>query len=66
MADLDDIRDATDANALGPQSATVDGNTVTKHSIADQIALEKHRAAQIQARSATKLIFNKISPPGAA
>jgi hypothetical protein len=64
--DLDDIIDATDTASNKPQSASVDGNNVTAHSLPDRIALEKHRAANAQAVSAGRLIFNKISPPGAA
>lgn len=66
MPDIDDLVDATDANATGPKQVTVDGNTVAQHSLAEQIALEKHRSANTQASSAARLIFNKISPPGAA
>lgn len=66
MPDLDDIVDATDANATGPKQATVDGNSVVQHDLAQQIALEKHRAANAQVASTSRLIFNKISPPGAA
>lgn len=64
--ELSDIIDQTDANASKPASATIDGNTVSKHSLDSQIALEKHRAANVQVQSAGRLIFNKISPPGAA
>lgn len=66
MTDIDDIADATNANATGPKSVTVDGNTVSQHSLPDQIELEKYRKANTQAASTARLIFNKCSPPGAA
>lgn len=65
-AELDDLADITDAAASKPQSASIDGNSVSKHPLSDLIALEKYRAANVQASSAGRLIFNKISPPGAA
>jgi hypothetical protein len=65
MPDLDALVETTDANADKPQSASIDGNSVTQHSIPDRIALEKHRAANIQSQSSGRLVFNKISPPGA-
>lgn len=66
MPDLDAIVDQTDASAAKPASATIDGNSVAQHSLDSQIKLEKHRAANVQAQSSARLIFNKISPPGAA
>lgn len=60
------IETAIESNASGPKQVTVDGNTVTQHSLADQIAADKHLGAKEQARSAFPLRMNKISPPGAA
>lgn len=58
--------EAIEQAALGPQSVTVDGNTVQQRSIDDLIKADKHLAAKVQMRSAGRLIFNKISPPGAS
>lgn len=65
MATPEELAALTDENAAGPRRAVVDGNSAEQHSIQDMIALEKHRAANSQASSAKRLIFNKISPPGA-
>lgn len=66
MPDLDAIDEALTANATGPKSVTQDGTNVTQHSPLELLEIQKHAAANAQASSAQRLVFNKISPPGAA
>lgn len=66
MATQDELEAATDANAAQAKRVKIGIQEVDQHSLPDQIALEKHRAANSQAASPARLIFNKISPPGAA
>lgn len=66
MTDIvDSLSDQTDANSAQPERVKFGNREVQQHSLESQIALEKHRAANAQAQSAGRLIFNKISPPGA-
>lgn len=67
MADsLEDIEARTDARAAKPQSVSADGISVTQRSVQDEIALEKHRANTIAARSGRIGVgFFKTKPPGA-
>lgn len=46
-----------------PKSVTVDGVSVTKHSLSELIALDKHNAAKCAARRGIR--FQKLVPPGA-
>ena len=46
-----------------PKSVTVDGVSVSQHSLSELIALEKHNAAKCAARRGIR--FQKIIPPGA-
>ena len=65
MADTD-IEIAIAANALGPKQATVDGVTVQQHSLADQIAADKHLASKRATADPRKAFCRvKIVPPGA-
>jgi len=62
----DEITDAIESNATGPASASGDGQSVTQHSLADQILADKY----LRSKSATDthadrgLKFNKFVPPG--
>lgn len=66
MPDVDDINDSIAENATGPKSVSIDGNNVTQHSIAEQIAARNDVASQ-SAKSSRKfgLRFVKLVPPGA-
>lgn len=66
MPDADDIADAVAESAAGPKRVKVNGREVEQHLLKDQIEAAKHAAANEQVRSTGRLIFNKISPPGAA
>lgn len=54
-------------NAAGPKKATGDSGSIEQHSLADQIAADKHLASK-QAISGKGLGVKlaKLSPPGAA
>lgn len=52
-------------NAAGPKSVTVDGQTVVQHSLADQIAADKHAKANAGADTAWRgLRFTKLRAGG--
>lgn len=62
----DEISDQIAENALQPQSVTIDGQTVSEHSLPDQIAAAKFLASQTDAQATGLGIrFSKIIPPGA-
>lgn len=46
-----------------PKSVTVDGVSVSQHSLSELIALDKHNAAKCAARRGIR--FQKLVPPGA-
>jgi hypothetical protein len=52
-------------NAASPQSVSIDGQTVTQHSLKDQIEADKYLASK-SARTKPALAFSrvKIVPPG--
>ncbi len=61
----DEIRDAILENATGPASASGDGQSVTQHTIADQIAADKHLAAkQAMSRADRGIYRDRLVPPG--
>lgn len=65
MPDADDIADAIAENATGPKSMSVDGQSVTQHSIDDQIKAANHVAGQTAAsKPHFGLRFTKLIPPG--
>ena len=65
MAENLDI--AIEQNATGPKQVTSDGVTVQQHSLADQIAADKHVDAKAAGRNpANALVRMKIVPPGSA
>lgn len=64
MSDADDIRKALVESAQGPKTVTTDAGSATAHSLAEQIAAEKHVAANTAARSTGILRFDKLVPPG--
>lgn len=65
MPDLDSINDNIAESAESPQSATVDGNSVTQRSIDDKIKAANHVAGQ-QAVSSDRpglgIRFQKFTP----
>lgn len=57
--------DAVEQVALGPKSVSVDGQSVTEHSIPDLIEAAKFAKAQSSNSKAHRgLRFTKLSPPG--
>jgi len=62
----DEVKDAIEKNALGPQSAKGDVGEVRQHSLKDQIEADRYLASR-EARSKPHkaLRFAKLSPPGA-
>jgi hypothetical protein len=59
------LEEAIKTNAAGPKQASADGVTVQQHSLADQIAADKHLASKQAMRSkglGLKLV--KIAPGG--
>ncbi len=64
----DELDTTMNENAAGPRRASGDGISVEQHSLADQIALDKHQSAKsaTRGRRTPRLMINKISPPGTA
>jgi hypothetical protein len=61
----DDLKDAIKNNATGPKQASVDGVTTQQHSLADQIAADKHLANKEAAKNPVKAFTRvKIVNPG--
>ena len=59
--------EAIEQNSLGPRSATVGGDTVTQHSIQDQIAADRYLASRRAASNGTLgfgIRTQRIKPPG--
>ena len=64
MAD-DDIENAIRQNALGPESAEVDGVKVTQHSLPDQIAADRYLESKKAAKKkGLGVKLKKLVPPG--
>jgi len=61
---MTDIADQIAENALHPKSITVDGESVTEHSLLDQIAADKYAQNRSALRNGTGPVFSKIKPPG--
>lgn len=54
-------------NAAGPAKASVDGQSVEQHSLADQIAADRYLASkQATRKSGLGIKTTKLIPPGAA
>jgi hypothetical protein len=65
QAELDAIDADIAASVLKPQSATVDGNSVTQISIKDKIAAAQYAAGTTAATNGNfGLRFTKLIPPG--
>lgn len=63
MADLSDQIETASAT---PAQATVDGNSVTARSIAEQIEADRYLAAKAATASATRgFVLTRLKPPGA-
>ncbi len=61
----DEIEQAIEQNATGPRRASGDSGSVEQHSIADQIAADKHLQSKKAAQSkGLGIKLNKISPDG--
>ena len=65
MAD-DDLGSVISENASGPQQATVDGTTIRRHGLRDQIEADRYLASRQAVRNspATAFVRLKIVPPG--
>lgn len=62
----DDLKDAIQENAAGPESVEVDGVRVKQHPLADQIAADKYLAGKTAASAGGMgFRFVKLVPPGA-
>ena len=60
-----DLSDQIEADAAKPQSATVDGNTVTRNSLRDLIAADEYLKANDAASSEKRgFLFQRMKPPG--
>lgn len=65
MPDADDIADAIAENATGPQSVTVDSNTVVQKTTDDQIKAANYvagKAARSNASGTLGLTMRKLRP----
>jgi hypothetical protein len=65
MAEPIDLTPQIATNAQGPASASVDGQSVSQHSLQDQIDADKYLASkEASKRPRRGLRFTKIIPPG--
>jgi len=63
----DELDDTIRQNAQGPAKASGDAGSVEQHKLTDQIAADRHLASKKATQSKKRgLLFNKLSPPGAA
>ena len=61
----DDVKDAIEKNAQGPQSARGDVGEVRQHSLKDQIEADRYLASrEVRSKPHKSLRFAKLSPPG--
>lgn len=62
----DEIKDAIEANAIGPRRVTGDEGSVEQHSLSDQIAADKHLSERTAAALPHRGIrFTQLVSPGA-
>lgn len=64
---MSDISDRIEADALKPQSSSVDGTSVTRRSLSEQIAADKYladKSASADMAATVRGMFSKIVPPG--
>lgn len=62
-----ELDDTIRQNATGPARASVDGQSVDQHSLADQIAADRYLASKQASRKAGLGVkTSKLIPPGAA
>jgi hypothetical protein len=62
-----ELDDTIRQNATGPARASVDGQSVDQHSLADQIAADRYLASKKASRKAGLGVkTTKLIPPGAA
>jgi len=63
----DEVKDAIEKSAQGPQSAKGDVGEVRQHSLKDQIEADRYLASREARGNPHKALrFAKLSPPGAA
>lgn len=65
MPDQEAINDAIESALTDPKRVRVGNEEVEQHSLSDRLRAADKAAANIQVASSGRLIFNKISPPGA-
>lgn len=62
---MTDTSDAVETNAQGPKSASGDGQSVSQHSLTEQIKADRYtRAATAVTKPRWGLRFAKLRPPG--
>ncbi len=65
---VDDLQDTISENAQGPAEARGDSGSIRQHSLADQIAADKHLASKGALADSTKKTFGvrfvQLVPPG--
>ncbi len=63
----DEMKEAIEKNAQGPQSAKGDLGEVRQHSLKDQVEADRYLASRkARAKPTQALRFSKLTPPGAA
>lgn len=66
MAEETELSDQIETNAKGPASVSVDGQSVSQHSLKDQIEADRYLASKkAQKAKGLGIKFHKIVPPGA-
>ena len=62
----DEMKEAIEKNAQGPQSAKGDLGEVRQHSLKDQVEADRYLASKEAGGKPTRALhFTKLSPPGA-
>jgi hypothetical protein len=62
----EDLTDTIKQSAEGPASASVDGTSVSQHSLAELVVADKHVGAKAAGKNPAKaLVLMKIVSPGA-
>lgn len=62
----DELANVIRENAEGPAEASVDGQSVKQHSLADQIEADRYLAAKDAAKKRLGVRMTRVIPPGAS
>ncbi|MEX0654865.1 MAG: hypothetical protein WD534_12590 [Phycisphaeraceae bacterium] len=62
----DNLDNTIRENAEGPAEASVDGQSVKQHRVADQIEADRYLASKQAAKKGLGVRMTKVVPPGAA